>query len=203
MIEVAMQKFGEAPAVMAPEKAAPGGGGMGGQVAAAHNAEDALDKSQKREKDDKEIKVDDKKKELLQKRKKYDPRAAIKKSKQQNAAEAAAMPQPENPGEDQEQQMASSRNAADKLARTPVAKSVSDLPDEESQPGAGPNDEQNTSQLPQQPPRPYLKRKTKAVKVEKSNQYKVAGKSRIDCWQKGDKEANGNNIVYGNKRRKR
>ena len=47
-----------------------------------------------------------------------------------------------------------------------------------------------------------MKRKTKAVKVEKGNQYKVEGKSRIDCWQKGDKE-NGNTVVYGNKKRKR
>lgn len=48
-----------------------------------------------------------------------------------------------------------------------------------------------------------MKRKTKAVVVEKGNQYKVEGKARIDCWQKGDKESNGNVIVYGNRRRKR
>jgi hypothetical protein len=57
--------------------------------------------------------------------------------------------------------------------------------------------------MPPQQPRPYLKRKTKAVKVEKGNQYKVEGKSRIDCWQKGDKEAAGNQYVYGNRKRKR
>lgn len=97
--------------------------------------------------------------------------------------------------------MVSSRNAADKL-RTPATKSVSDLPEEESQPGAAPNEEQNTSQLPSgAPPRPYLKRKTKAVKVEA--QYKVEGKSRIDCWQKGDKEPSSNVVVYGNRKRKR
>ena len=31
----------------------------------------------------------------------------------------------------------------------------------------------------------------------------MEGKSRIDCWQKGDKETNGNTVVYGNRKRKR
>lgn len=83
MIEAAMHKFGETPAVMAPEKPDKGeatpGGGLGGGPGAAANAD--IEKVQKREKDEKEIKVDEKKKELLQKRKKYDPRAAIKKKK--------------------------------------------------------------------------------------------------------------------------
>lgn len=39
------------------------------------------------------------------------------------------------------------------------------------------------------PPRPFLRRKTKAVKVERSQQYKPLGKSRIDCWQR-DRDEN-------------
>ena len=41
------------------------------------------------------------------------------------------------------------------------------------------------------------------MKVEKGNQYKVEGKSRIDCWQKGDKEAGSNYGAYGKGKRKR
>ena len=98
MIEVAMQKFGETPAVMAPEKPdkSPTASGMG----AAANVEGGppADKAQAKEKDEKEIKVDAKKKALLEKRKKYDPRAAIKKSKQANNTTdtPSATPQPDN-----------------------------------------------------------------------------------------------------------
>lgn len=193
MIEVAMQKFGEAPAVMAPEK--PGKSPTASGLGAAANPE-GPDKAQAKEKDEKEVKVDAKKKALLEKRKKYDPRAAIKKSKQQNTHETATTPQPDDPGEAADEPMPQSRNTAD---RPPASKSVSELPETEETQPAGPTEEQIRSQ----PPRPYLKRKTKAVKVEKGNQYKVEGKSRIDCWQKGDKEGGGNTVVYGNRKRKR
>lgn len=117
---------------------------MGGPGAAAVNTDNAQDKTQKREKDDKEVKADEKKKELLQKRKKYDPRAAIKKSKEQ---ETASTPHPDLPGETAETQMMSSRNGVDRLGRAGT-KSINEIPEDEGQPIAAADDEQNTSQLP-------------------------------------------------------
>ena len=45
-------------------------------------------------------------------------------------------------------------------------------------------------------PKPFLKRKTKAVVVAKEPAKKPEGKSRIDCWHR-DKDTN--TIIYGNK----
>ena len=49
-------------------------------------------------------------------------------------------------------------------------------------------------------PKPFLKRKSKAVKVEPAQDKKevINGKSRIDCWHR-DKETNV--MIYGNKQK--
>ena len=48
------------------------------------------------------------------------------------------------------------------------------------------------------PARPFLKRKTQAVKLGKSQtKYKPQGKSKIDCWQKESTTGNATYIVGG------
>lgn len=58
-------------------------------------------------------------------------------------------------------------------------------------------DEENTKNSPNAPPRPFLKRKSKAVVVTKKEELKQPeGKSRIDCWHR-DKDTNV--LIYGNR----
>lgn len=45
-------------------------------------------------------------------------------------------------------------------------------------------------------PKPYLKRRTKAVQVPKEEAKKPTGKARIDCWHR-DKDTNV--LIYGNR----
>ena len=84
MIEAAMQKYGETPAVKPPpsgQARAVGGAAGPSAVDPAVGENYAEDQADKQTKKDEINKTDSKKKQLLMKRKKYDPRAAIKNAK--------------------------------------------------------------------------------------------------------------------------
>ena len=51
------------------------------------------------------------------------------------------------------------------------------------------------------PKRAFLKRKTKAVKIEKNpKKEKPTSKSKIDCWQ-GKGDSSQGTVIYGNKQK--
>jgi len=84
MIEAAMQKYGETPAVQPPpsgQARVVGGAAGSSAVDPALGENYAEDQADKQNKKDDINKTDSKKKQLLMKRKNYDPRAAIKKTK--------------------------------------------------------------------------------------------------------------------------
>lgn len=67
--------------------------------------------------------------------------------------------------------------------------------DEEEQHAQG-SEQQQKAHFGQSTPKPYLKRRTKAVLVPKEEVKKPTGKARIDCWHR-DKDTNV--LIYGNR----
>ena len=117
--------------------------------------------------------MDPKKQALLEKRKKYDPRAAIKNSKKNTIAEPTST-----------------------IEQSAVPTEEKPFPGE--QPPTELEEGEDAPKDPNVPARPFLKRKTKAVKIDKSQtKYKPQGKSKIDCWQKGD--TSGTTYIVGGK----
>jgi hypothetical protein len=122
--------------------------------------------------------MDPKKQALLEKRKKYDPRAAIKNSKKNTLID---------PTSTIEQQATTSTIAIEEKPLVPGEQPPLELEDGEEAP-----------KNPNVPARPFLKRKTKAVKIDKAQtKIKPQGKSKIDCWQKGGEQPNTTYIVGG------
>lgn len=125
---------------------------------------------------------DPKKQELLEKRKKYDPRAAIKKQKQSIQIEKESIGAIEAPVHQPSKSIFSGRGL-----------DMSELPDED-----------DTQPKKHGAPKPYLKRKTKAVlvqdlKKQQKEESKAPATGRIDCWHR-DKDTNV--VIYGNKTKK-
>ena len=119
--------------------------------------------------------MDPKKQALLEKRKKYDPRAAIKNSK---------------------------KNTIGDPTSTIEQTSTIAIEDKPLHPGEQPplelEEGEEAPKNPNVPARPFLKRKTKAVKIDKSQtKIKPQGKSKIDCWQKGGDPPGTTYIVGG------
>ena len=127
--------------------------------------------------------MDPKKQALLEKRKKYDPRAAIKNSKKPSTVVEPTSTVEPSQGDHLESAMA--------FAAPPKIMQEQPVTETDDPEGEAPKD-------PNMPARPFLKSKTKAVKLDKSQtKYKPQGKSKIDCWQK---EGTGNtNLIVGGK----